>query len=299
MREDLEMARAAAPGARRLVADVEDQSVAPDDVKAALRYDRFTLYCQPVLDLKNGRTAQHELLLRMVGAGGELILPQAFLAAARRGSLLSAIDQWVVRHAIRVIDEQVGVGRSVRLEVNLSSEAPRDGALIPAIESELMASGIDPARLVLALPEQVAVADLEGARALATRARAMGCSFALDDFGSSFGSFRFLKELPVDWLKLDGELIVTLSESRTAQLVVKALADVARGAGAETVAVYVSDDDTLRLLGDLGVSHAQGHTVGRPCPLAEALSAMESEGLRPVETAASAQPAAATRNLAK
>jgi len=299
LREELEAARAVGGGRRRTV-DVDDPSISPDHIKTALREDGFALYCQPVLDLNSGQVSQHELLLRLVGRNGELILPQAFLGTARRAGLLKAIDQWVVRRAIRIIGEQAQVGRDICLEVNLSSDALHDSVLLPTIEREVAATGIDPGRLVIELQEHVAIADPEGARSLAKQARAMGCSFALDDFGASFGSFRFLKDLPVDYLKLDGDLIVTLSESRTAQLVVKALVDVARGTGAETIAVFASDDDTLRLLRDLGVGYAQGHKVGRPGPLADALSAVEAQGLRPVTPVASAQRAAAgTRKRAK
>src|SRR5207302_830084 len=260
-----------------------DPSITADHIKHALREDGFTLHCQPVLDLRSGEIAQHELLLRMVGPDGELALPQAFLGMARRAGLISAIDQWVLRHAIRTIGEQAQIGREVCLEVNLSNEALHDVSLMPTVERELATTRIDPGRLVLEVTEDIAIADPEGARSLAKHVRAIGCGFALDDFGTSFGSFRFLKDMPVDYLKIDGDLIVSLSESRTAQLVVKALVDVARGTGAETIAVFASDAETLEMLRQLGVGYAQGHKVGQPRPIAEALSEVETQGLRPVE----------------
>ncbi len=148
------------------------------------------------------------------------------------------------------------------------------------------------------MTEQIAIADPEGARSLAKNLRAIGCGFALDDFGTSFGSFRFLKDMPVDYLKIDGDLIVSLTESRTAQLVVKALVDVARGTGAETIAVFASDRQTLEMLRELGVDYAQGHKVGQPRPIAEALSELEAQGLRSVEPPI-AQAASGTRKRAK
>jgi EAL domain-containing protein (putative c-di-GMP-specific phosphodiesterase class I) len=200
-----------------------------------------------------------------------------------------------VRRAIRTIAEQAEVGRDIHLEVNLSAESLDDPVLLPTIERELASTGIDPSRLILEVPERVAIDDAEGASRLAKRLRAMGCSFALDDFGTSFGSFRFLKDLPVDFLKIDGDLIVTLSESRTAQLVVKALVDVAKGTGAETIAVFASDDEALRMLRELGVGYAQGHKVGRPRPIADALSAVETTSLRAVDDG---QAAGGTANVA-
>jgi EAL domain-containing protein (putative c-di-GMP-specific phosphodiesterase class I) len=116
-----------------------------------------------------------------------------------------------------------------------------------------------------------AVDSLEETRVLAKRLRSLGCKFALDDFHSNFGSFRLVRELPLDYLKLDGELVGALTESRTSQLIVKALVDVATGTGMRTVAVFVSDDETVRLLRQLGVDFAQGYTVGRPRPVAEVL----------------------------
>ncbi|HKP91625.1 MAG TPA: EAL domain-containing protein, partial [Thermoleophilaceae bacterium] len=300
LREEVDEARSRGAGQRgRRPSDSGDPSIAPEHISRALREDGFTLHCQPVLDLRQATITQHEVLLRMVGQDGELVLPQAFFGTARRAGLTTAIDQWVVRRAIRTIGEQAQVGRDVTFEVNLSSESLHDAGLLPTIERELASTGIDPARVVLEVTEQIAIADPEGARSLAKNLRAIGCGFALDDFGTSFGSFRFLKDMPVDYLKIDGDLIVSLAESRTAQLVVKALVDVARGTGADTIAVFASDDRTLELLRELGVGYAQGHKVGRPRPIAEALSELEAQGLRPVEAPVAQVAAAGTLNRAK
>lgn len=293
--EETERVRASGGRAEgRPAPEMDDPSISPEDIERALREDGFSLHGQPVLDLAAGTVAQHELLLRMTGPDGGLILPQAFFGTAHRAGLTGQIDQWVVRRAIRTIAEQAQVGRDIKLEVNLSADSLDDPMLLPTIERELAATSIDPARLILEVPERVAIDDQEGASRLAKRLRAMGCSFALDDFGTSFGSFRFLKDIPVDFLKIDGDLIVSLSESRTAQLVVKALVDVAKGTGAETIAVFASDDEALRMLRELGVGYAQGHKVGRPRPIADALSAVETPSLRAVENA----QAPGTANLA-
>jgi PAS domain S-box-containing protein len=301
LRADLDDARSrgAAQRVGRESDDAGDPSIEPDHIQAALNEDGFTLHCQPVLDLRAGSISQHEVLLRMIGPDGELALPQAFFGTARRAGLTTAIDRWVVKRAVRTIGEQAQVGRDVTLEVNLSAESLHDSGLMPAIERELATTGIDPARLVLEVTEQIALADPEGAQSLAKHLRAIGCRFALDDFGTSFGSFRFLKDMPVDYLKIDGDLIVSLAESRTAQLVVKALVDVARGTDADTIAVFASDDHTLELLRELGVGYAQGHKVGRPRPIADALSELEAPGLRPVEAPVAQVAAGGTANLAK
>ncbi len=125
LREELEDVKARGAGARgRRPHDAGDPRITAEHIKVALREDRFTLHCQPVLDLRAGAIAQHELLLRMAGPEGELALPQAFLGTARRAGLIGAIDQWVIRQAIRTIGEQAQIGRDVCLEVNLSNGSP-------------------------------------------------------------------------------------------------------------------------------------------------------------------------------
>jgi PAS domain S-box-containing protein len=248
------------------------QSEAPaglngDSMRRALEDDLFELHCQPLLDLRTNDVTQYELLIRMRGEDGRLVLPEAFLGPARRAGLAHAIDRWVVRKAIRLLV----ANEHVSLEVNLSPEAVHDAELPAMIEEELTGAAIDPARLVLEVAGGTAVDSLEETRALAKRVRALGCKFALDDFRSNFGSFRLVRELPLDYLKLDGELVGSLAESRTSQLIVKALVDVAAGTGMSTVAVFVSDEETVRMLRQLSVDFAQGYTVGRPRPVGDVL----------------------------
>jgi PAS domain S-box-containing protein len=248
---------------------VEGPFLSPDRVRQALESDQFVLYCQPVLDLKTNEVSQYELLIRMVDDEGRLILPQAFLKPAEQSGLIRSIDHWVVRRAIRLIAENRQAGRDVRIEVNVSPESLGDRDLLGVLDQELASTAIDPANLVVEVTESAAVANPEGTSALAKGVRGLGARFALDDFGSTFGSFRHLKDLPLDYLKIDGDLVGSLTESRTAQLVVKALVDVARGTGTETIAVFVSEEETLALLRQHGVGYAQGYVVGRPQPLSE------------------------------
>jgi PAS domain S-box-containing protein len=259
-----------------VVVDAEVELAAPahgpdplsgDVMRRALEDELFELHCQPLLNLRTNEQSQHELLIRMRGEDGRLILPEAFLGPARRAGLAHAIDRWVVRQAVRLLLGNEGVS----LEVNLSPEAVHDPELATVIEEELAGTSVDPARLVFEVTGNTAADNLEETRALAKRLRALGCRFALDDFRSNFGSFRLVRELPLDYLKLDGELVGSLAESRTSQLIVKALVDVAAGTGMSTVAVFVSDEETLRLLRQLGVDYAQGYAVGRPRPVGEVL----------------------------
>jgi EAL domain-containing protein (putative c-di-GMP-specific phosphodiesterase class I) len=246
---------------------VHPEPLTGETMRRAIEDDLFELHCQPVLDLRTNAVTQYELLIRMRGEDGRLVLPQAFLGPARRAGLAHSIDRWVVRQAIRLLSETA----ELSLEVNLSPEAVHDTELTGLVDEELASTGVDPARLVLEVSGTTAADHFEETRALAKRLRGLGCRFALDDFRSNFGSFRLLRELPLDYLKLDGELVGSLAESRTSQLIVKALVDVAAGTGMKTIAVFVSDDETVQLLRQLGVGYAQGYAVGRPRSVGEAL----------------------------
>lgn len=241
-------------------------------LREALEKDRFLLYCQPILDLRTGRISRYELLVRMKGEEGEVVLPGAFLPVAERFGLIHAIDRWVVRQAIHLIAEQRRVGRELCLEVNLSAKAFSDGELLPMIQRELADTAIDPATLVFEITETAAVTDVDQARRFIERLKELGCQFALDDFGVGFSSFYHLKHLPVDYLKIDGSFIRNLPRDPADEHLVKAMVRVAHALGKQVIAEFVSDEETAQLLRKFGADYAQGFYIGRPLPVAEALS---------------------------
>jgi len=235
-------------------------------IREALENDRFALYAQPIMDLADGRLSQHELLLRLAD-GGEFVLPGLFLDTAERSGLIQDIDRWVVRQAIQLIAAHRSAGRELRLEVNLSGKAFADQELLRIIQRELAGTGIDPASLILEVTETAAIANIDQAQSFLRTLRALGCGFALDDFGVGFSSFSHLKHLPVDYLKIDGSFIRDLPRSPVDQHLVQAMVAVARGLGKRTIAEFVGDDETLNLLKEFGVDFAQGYFIGRPAPL--------------------------------
>ena len=258
----------------RAVAEHDGDAPVPADglvarIRQALDTDDFLIYAQPIIDLHSSDVTQYELLLRMKDESGRLLLPGKFLPAAQEAGLMTAIDQWVVRRAIGLIREAGENGRRLTLEVNISSDSIDDPALADLVDAEVEASGIDPDLLVIEVTEAAALAKIDETIKLAKWIRAAGCRFALDDFGSTFATVKYLKDMPVDYFKLDGDLIVTLPESRTNQLLLNALMDVARGTGTQTIAVYVPDDETLAMLREFGVGYGQGNRVGRPRPVGE------------------------------
>ncbi len=202
---------------------------------------------------------------------GTLIAPNAFLYAAERFGLISEIDAWVVAQAIELIAEQDRRGHRVVLAVNLSGRSIGDPALASHIDALLDESGIEPSCLVLELTETAAIANVETARAFIERLRRRGCSFALDDFGAGFASFYYLKTLPFDYIKIDGNFVQGLATSLTDRLVIAAIVDVARGMGKQTIAEFVADQPTSDLLQASGVDYAQGFHIAVPRPVDDVL----------------------------
>jgi diguanylate cyclase (GGDEF)-like protein/PAS domain S-box-containing protein len=249
-------------------------------MRDALEQDTFVLFQQPVVDLATGLPKSHELLLRMRGDGGELIPPAAFLPIAERSGLITEIDRWVTHRAIATIAEQRRAGRQLRLAVNLSGASVSDPALLDMIERDLAAMAPPPGSLIFEVTETAAIVNLDRARAFAATLAELGCELALDDFGAGFGSFYYLKRLPFDYLKIDGDFIRQLTTSHEDQLVVRAIVEIARGLGKRTVAEFVGDEATMELLRELGVNDGQGFHLGRPAPLEDLIAAMPPPVLR-------------------
>jgi diguanylate cyclase (GGDEF)-like protein/PAS domain S-box-containing protein len=238
-------------------------------IQRALTHNQLELYCQPILDLANNRVSQYELLLRLRTDGGRLLPPSAFLYVAERFGTILAIDSWVVEQAVALVAAQARAGRSVTVHVNISAKSIGNPQLLAAIDRAL-GSRIDPACLVFELTETAAIGDLERAKRFTTELRSRGCLLALDDFGAGFGSFYYLKHLPFDYFKIDGDFIRGFGANTIDQLVVEAIVGIARGMGKKTVAEFVTDQDMTDRLRRSGIDFAQGFHIGEPRPIAEA-----------------------------
>jgi diguanylate cyclase (GGDEF)-like protein/PAS domain S-box-containing protein len=236
-------------------------------IRDALASDGFELYEQPILHIGSGRVAASELLLRMRDGAGGTIAPGEFLDAAERFGQIQAIDRWVIGRAVRVLAERQAKGLAIDMEVNLSGGSISDPTVIDFIASEVRNAPIDPRRLTIEVTETAAITNIERARQLARTLTDLGCRFALDDFGSGFGSFYYLKHLPFDLVKIDGEFIKELEQSKPDRLTVQAIVQIAKGLDKPTVAEFVESLPILRELERLGVDFAQGYHIGRPRPL--------------------------------
>jgi diguanylate cyclase (GGDEF)-like protein/PAS domain S-box-containing protein len=236
-----------------------------ENIRMALEEGGFRMWEQPILNLTTGNCDRSELLLRMIDpSDGSIVPPGRFLAAAERFGLIQSIDRWVFGQAVRLLAIRQAAGDHRVVEVNLSGASLTDEALIDDLVSIICAAPIDPSRLIVEITETAAVRNFELARAVATRLSGLGCTFALDDFGSGFGSFYYLKHLPFQGIKIDGEFVKDLPSSRSDQLTVQAITTLARGLGKDTTAEFVQDAETVAVLRALGVGYAQGYFIGRP-----------------------------------
>jgi diguanylate cyclase (GGDEF)-like protein/PAS domain S-box-containing protein len=240
-------------------------------IARAIAEDRLLAYAQPIIDLQTDSIDRYELLVRMLGEDGEVIQPGAFLPAAERVGLINEIDRWVVRAAIKRIAASAAAGIRLKLDMNLSGRAFGDPLLVPLLQDELQRTGIDPALLGLEITETAAVVDMAQARQFIEFAKGLGCRVALDDFGSGFSSFYYLRNLPVDSLKIDGSFVRDILTNAQDQHVVRAIVELAAGFGIDVTAEYVQDAETLELLRGFGVRFAQGYHISEPVPLEQVI----------------------------
>jgi len=229
-------------------------------IQDALDHDRFVLYSQPIVPLAGGQPSQ-ELLLRMRGQGGEIIAPGSFLPAAEKYGQIGEIDRWVIGEAVRL------AASGLHVEANLSAGSISKLDLLPLIERQLRAAGAVPSNLIFEITETALMEDVEAGTAFAHGLADIGCQLALDDFGTGFGSFTYLKAVPVSYLKIDIDFVRELRSDPANQHLVRAIVGLAEGFGCKTIAEGVEDAETLDLLKEYGVDFAQGYFLGRPAPI--------------------------------
>jgi len=230
----------------------------------ALSEDRFELFYQPIVSIATKEITHYEALLRLVDKGGVASLPPALVLGAEKTGLIRAIDHMVLTKAVASLQGQRAKGIYLNLAVNLSASAFSDPDLLPLLKHLLANSDVSAEQLIVEITETAALSDFSAACALIEAMRNMGCRFALDDFGAGFSSFYYLKQLPVDYVKIDGGFIQSLARSRDDQILVKAISDVAKGFGKKTIAEFVEDAETLEILRSYEVDYAQGYLLGRP-----------------------------------
>ena len=226
-------------------------------IREAIDRQRIVVYAQPIFDLRSQCVAREELLVRMLDDNDDVIPPSSFLPTAERLGLIVDIDRLVLAQAIEL------AGRSRPIAVNVSGASLCDPRLIADVRAAI-ADGLNPAWLDFEITETAAISNMDHARHFAQAVTEMGCGLGLDDFGTGFSSFSYLKELPVQHLKIDIEFIRELPTSPTDQRLVQALVQFAKAFGQETVAEGIEDSETLSLVRAFDVDYAQGFHIGEP-----------------------------------
>lgn len=236
-------------------------------IEDALSNDHFVLHYQPIVNIKTHKITHYEVLIRMKNKDTEEIsMPGKFIQIAEETGLIHKIDHYVMRRSMMKLSMLQKQGIPAKLAINLSGAIADDPLLMPMLKDMIKKTEVKPEGLIFEITETAAVNNLQQAKAMMLAIKALGCRFALDDFGVGFGSFNYMRELPVDIIKIDGLFIKDLDKNQSDQLFVKALADVAKGLGKETIAEFVENKATLELLASYGVDYGQGYYIGRPSP---------------------------------
>lgn len=238
-------------------------------VERALTDNRFILYVQPIVRIADRSPSHYEVLLRMQGDDGAIIGPTHFIEVAERSGLINMLDRMVMSETIHYQALARDRGLKLTLTVNLSAHAFNDPELLNHLKRLLRETQLDPQQLIFEMTETAALADLTAARRLMEAINEIGCHFALDDFGTGFSSFYYLRQLPFEFIKIDGAFIRNLGDRPDDQVLVKAMGEIARAFKKKTIAEQVEDAETLAVLGQYGIDFAQGYFTGSPVLITE------------------------------
>jgi len=253
------------PANKQLDGMAEDMGWA-SRVKNAYENDLFSLVYQPIVSVNDGTVEDYEVLLRMDLDDGQCILPGGFIPAAERFGLINNVDRWTVSRSMHALVKLHEENSNIRFAINLSGRAFEDKELLPMIQGILDNTGLEPTCLTFEITETAAIANISAAKTFIASLKDMGCQFALDDFGTGFCSFAYLKNLPVDKLKIDGAFVQSLDTSKVDRAMVQSMNQIAHALGKQTIAEFVQNEQTLNILKGFGVDFAQGHYLGKPLP---------------------------------
>ncbi len=246
-------------------------------ISQALDEDRLCLYAQPIISLESGGRRHYELLVRMLDEQGSIIPPGAFLPAAERYNLIEKLDAWVVSHACVFLAEQPAfIDQIDFVTINLSGPSLTNQNFLESILHIFRETGVSPDKVCFEVTETIAVSNLDSAIGFIRDLKGIGCQFALDDFGSGISSFGYLKNLPVDYLKIDGMFVKDIVEDPIDYAMVKSINEIGQVMGMKTIAEFVENDEIRELLEAIGVNYAQGYGLGKPEPLKDLIAQSEN-----------------------
>jgi diguanylate cyclase (GGDEF)-like protein/PAS domain S-box-containing protein len=235
-------------------------------IQQAMRDDRFCLFLQPIVPVSPNRQIGEygEILLRLKDEQGRLIAPGAFLPSAERYAQMIAIDRWVVCQCLKLLKAHAPADEQMTYAINLSAQALGDENFLDFVICQIQETKVAPSRICFEISENAALADLRHVVRLMSTLKDLGCRFSLDDFGSGLSSFGYLKDVPLDYLKIDGRLVKNMARDPVDRAMVEAIHRIAQVMGLETVAEWVENTETLSLLENMGVEYVQGYWLAEP-----------------------------------
>jgi Amt family ammonium transporter len=240
-------------------------------IRHALDRDQFRLYFQSIRPVaENAQAGGHyEIFIRMLDEAEGVVPPGAFVPAAERYNLMQEIDLWVIKNALGWLSDHA---RDRRRDIglcalNLSGASVGDPACLVEIKRYFQRYGVDPAQVCFEITETAAIANLRSATRFIREMKSLGCRFALDDFGSGLSSFGYLKNLRVDYLKIDGSFVADIATDSTDRAMVESINSIGHVMGLKTIAEFVETRETLDILAEIGVDYAQGYYIDMPRPL--------------------------------
>ena len=238
-------------------------------VKSWISQDMFTLYIQPTVNLQSDAKVSHfEILIRGIPENNTIITPGNLIEAAEDFNLTPELDKWVIKKLFEWINQnQDNQSKKYRFSFNLSALSVNDQGLADYIIDMAKQENIDPKRINIEITERVAISNLKKCYEFMMTLRKLGFTFSLDDFGSGYCSFKYIKSLPFDIIKIDGSFIKDIAENKENYIIVKAIVDVAHGLGRRTVAEYVETKEIEETVKKLGIEYAQGHYYAKAFPI--------------------------------
>jgi diguanylate cyclase (GGDEF)-like protein len=243
-------------------------------INRALQDDRFCLYAQTIesLDINNQKHRHYELLIRMLEEDDKTIPPGAFLPAAERYNMITKIDHWVIKHVFELLADNPEFLKQIDFcSINLSGESLSDPDMLNYIIEQLNETEIGGYKICFEITETAAISNLNKATEFISTLKGMGCRFALDDFGSGLSSFGYLKNLSVDYLKIDGMFVKDIAVDPIDHAMVKSINEIGSVMGMQTIAEFVENDVIKGMLKEIGVNYVQGYGIGKPQPLNDLL----------------------------
>ena len=235
-------------------------------INNALENDLFELYCQEIMGFKSGKKRMgFEVLLRMLDENQNPISPDSFIPAAERYNLMERIDKWVVLNTFAFLAKNTDlIVKGEHYSINLSGQSMTDDSFSDFLISCFSKYKIPYQNICFEITETVAVTNLSFLTDLMRKFQALGCSFSLDDFGSGFSSYGYLKNLPVNYIKIDGAFVLNIVEDKVNSVMVRSINDVAKALNMKTVAEFAENEQIVETLKEIGVDYMQGYQIHRP-----------------------------------